>query len=81
MPKQTARAWAKRIMYLGLAIPLLPIVLWILNTFGCENPFSEDSCAGATYLWILLPAIPTGVLVVLVGFIIWLVARLAKKQK
>jgi hypothetical protein len=55
-------------------------VLWILNTIGCENPFSEDSCAGATYLWILLPAIPTGILVVLIGFIVWLVARYLKPR-
>jgi hypothetical protein len=81
MGKQAAKLWAKRIMFLGLAIPLLPIVLWILNTIGCENPFSEDSCAGATYLWILLPAIPTGILVVLFGFIVWLVARFANRQR
>jgi len=78
MKQPRGRVWGFRITIAGVVIALLPIPLWLLFSFGCENPFNESSCAGSVYLWYLLPSIPLGFLVSMVGLVVWIVARTRK---
>ena len=75
MEKPRTKKLAKVAMYSGLGIALLPLVLWGFSSIGCENPFSEGSCAGATALWGLILSVPLGVVVFLVGLFAWFVSR------
>ena len=75
MGKPRTKRVAKVAMYSGLAISLLPLVLWGFSSIGCENPFSEGTCAGATALWGLILSVPLGLVVFLVGLFAWFVSR------
>ncbi len=75
MEKPKTKKLAKVAMYSGLAIAVLPLALWGFSSIGCENPFSEGSCAGATALWGLILSVPLGVVVFLVGLFAWFVSR------
>jgi len=68
-----ARVWAFRIMIAGLVIALFPLLLSVLFSIGCENPFDESACSGAVALWYLLVTLPLGFLVSMVGLVLWLV--------
>ena len=68
-----ARVWAFRIMIAGLVIALFPLLLSVLFSIGCQNPFDESSCAGAVALWGLLATLPIGFLVSMVGLVFWIV--------
>jgi uncharacterized BrkB/YihY/UPF0761 family membrane protein len=68
-----ARVWAFRIMLAGLVIALFPLLLSVLFSIGCQNPFDESSCAGAVALWGLLATLPIGFLVSMVGLVFWIV--------
>lgn len=75
MEKPRTKKFPKVAMYSGLAVAVLPIVFWGFSSLGCENPFSEGSCAGATALWGLILSVPLGVIVFLVGLFAWFVSR------
>ena len=81
MPKSRMRVWATRIMVAGPVIAFAPVVLWLVFSIGCYNGFDESTCAGAVYLWYLIPAIPLGILVSFVGLVIWIVNRLRKQNQ
>lgn len=68
-----ARVWGFRIMLAGLVVALFPLLLSVLFSIGCENPFDESACAGAVVLWGLLATLPIGFLSAIVGLVIWLV--------
>lgn len=68
-------------MVAGPVIALAPVVLWLVFSIGCANPFDESACGGAVYLWYLIAAIPLGILVSFVGLVIWLVVRLRGAPK
>jgi len=68
-----ARVFGFRIMLAGLVIGLLPLLLSVLFSIGCQNPFDESSCAGAVVLWGLLATLPIGFLVSMVGLVFWIV--------
>ena len=63
-------------MLAGPIIALVPLVLWLVFSIGCDNAFDESACGGAVYLWFLIATIPLGILVTFVGLVIWLVVRL-----
>jgi uncharacterized BrkB/YihY/UPF0761 family membrane protein len=69
-----ARVWGFRIMLAGLVVALFPLLLSVLFSIGCENPFDESACAGAVVLWGLLATLPIGFLVSIVGLVFWIVA-------
>ena len=69
-----ARVWAFRIMLAGLVFALFPLILAVLFSIGCENPFDESACAGAVVLWGLLATLPLGFIVSAVGLVFWIVA-------
>jgi len=75
-----ARVWAFRVMIAGLVIVLFPLLLSVLFSIGCENPFDESSCAGAVALWGLLATLPIGFLVSMIGLVFWIVVT-ARKPK
>jgi hypothetical protein len=75
MEKRSTTKLAKGTMNSGLAIAVLPLVLWGFSSLGCENPLSEGTCAGATALWGLILSVPLGVIVFLVGLFAWFVSR------
>lgn len=81
MPKSRMRVWATRIMVAGPIIAFAPVVLWLVFSIGCYNAFDESTCGGAVYLWLLIAAIPFGILVSFVGLVIWLVVRLRQAPK
>ena len=68
-----ARVFGFRIMLAGLVIGLVPLVLSVLFSIGCENPFDESACAGAVVLWGLMATLPLGFLVSGVGLVFWIV--------
>ncbi len=68
-----ARVWAFRVMLAGLVIALFPLLLSVLFSIGCENPFDESACSGAVALWYLLVTLPIGFLVSIVGLVFWIV--------
>jgi hypothetical protein len=68
-------------MVAGPVIALVPLVLWLVLSIGCTNAFDESACGGAVYLWLLIAAIPLGILVSFVGLVIWLVVRLRQSPK
>ena len=68
-----ARVWGFRIMLAGLVVALFPLLLSVLFSIGCENPFDESACAGAVVLWGLLATLPIGFLVSMVGLVFWIV--------
>lgn len=68
-----ARVWGFRIMLAGLVIGLSPLVLALLFSIGCENPFDESACAGAVALWGLAATLPIGFLVFIAGLVFWIV--------
>jgi hypothetical protein len=68
-------------MVAGPVIALVPLVLWLVFSIGCDNAFDESACGGAVYLWLLIAAIPLGILVSFVGLVIWLVVRLRQAPK
>ena len=80
VPKSRMRVWATRIMVAGPVIALVPLVLWLVFSIGCDNAFDESACGGAVYLWLLIAAIPLGILVSFVGLVIWLVVRLRQAK-
>jgi hypothetical protein len=80
MPKSRMRVWATRIMVAGPIIAFAPVVLWLVFSIGCANAFDESACGGAVYLWLLIAAIPLGILVSFVGLVIWLVVRLRQAK-
>ena len=75
-----ARVWAFRIMIAGLVIALFPLLLSVLFSIGCENPFDESSCAGAVALWGLLATLPIGFLVSMIGLVFWIVVTAIKPK-
>lgn len=81
VPKSRMRVWATRTMVAGPVIALVPLVLWLVLSIGCTNAFDESACGGAVYLWLLIAAIPLGILVSFVGLVIWLVVRLRQSPK
>jgi hypothetical protein len=68
-----ARVWGFRIMLAGLVVALFPLLLSVLFSIGCENPFDESACAGAVVLWGLLATLPIGFLVSMIGLVFWIV--------
>jgi len=78
MAKARSSRLGKYLMFSGLVISLLPVALWGVFSLGCENPFSEGSCPGASYLWFLIASLPMGALVSLLGLALWLFARWSK---
>ncbi len=68
-----ARVWGFRVMLAGLVIGLSPLVLAVIFSIGCENPFDESACPGAVALWGLAVSLPIGFLVSLVGLVFWIV--------
>ena len=81
MPKPRIRVWAARTMVAGPVIALAPLVLWLVFSIGCAHAFDESACGGAVFLWLLIAAIPLGILVSFVGLVIWLVVRLRQAPK
>jgi hypothetical protein len=75
MGKDKASKAAKLTMVSGLGIALLPLALWGITSLGCDNPFSEGTCAGASALWGVILSVPTGTVVFLIGLFMWLVSR------
>lgn len=81
MEKPKSRIWAFRVMVLGPVIALFPIALWFIFSFSCENRFDESACGGSVFLWFLLPSIPAGLLVFVVGLGLWIVIRLRSSSR
>jgi hypothetical protein len=75
-----ARVWGFRVMLAGLVIGLSPLVLALIFSIGCENPFDESACAGAVALWGLAATLPIGFLVSLAGLVFWIVAIVRKPK-
>ncbi len=75
MRKGKSSKAAKLTMFSGLGIALLPLVVWGITSIGCDNPFSEGTCAGASALWGVILSVPTGTVVFLIGLFMWLVSR------
>jgi hypothetical protein len=68
-------------MVAGPVIALAPLVLWLVFSIGCYNGFDESTCGGAVFLWFLLPSIPAGLLVFVVGLVVWIVDRLRSSNR
>jgi len=75
MGKRKGSKASKVTMLAGVGVAVFPLLVWGINSLGCENPLSEGTCAGATALWGVILSVPLGAVVFLVGLFMWFVSR------
>ncbi|MEY2672726.1 MAG: hypothetical protein RLZZ508_603 [Actinomycetota bacterium] len=78
-PDQTAKAgcW---VGWIGLLIGIAPMIIGLIGSIPCGPSANEGNCPAAAAPWLLFLSIPFGLIVGVVGIVIYIVAKTKKKS-